>query len=111
MNLFITALLAFTLAFASAAVAETEDEGKVTTCWNDSECAYDRLCECPHSSPSGHCDSIGICVRREHAPITKTLLDILEELKLQTCIQFKACGNDCKSPGFPADRCQTSEGD
>ena len=31
-------------------------------CWNDNECAYNEVCECPSSKGNGNCDSVGKCV-------------------------------------------------
>lgn len=33
-----------------------------SACMNDSECAYDKVCQCPSSSPTGNCSSPGTCV-------------------------------------------------
>ena len=41
----------------------------------------------------------------EEAPIAAALREILEELKLQTCIQLAACGQDCEGMDFPENRC------
>lgn len=40
-------------------------------CWNDSECDYNEVCECPSSSPTGNCDSAGTCVLRGTEPKMK----------------------------------------
>lgn len=40
----------------------------VDTCWNDSECPPDKVCVCPHSSRTGNCDTIGVCINRDDAP-------------------------------------------
>jgi len=33
-------------------------------CFNDSECSGAEICQCPSSSPTGNCDSAGICIPR-----------------------------------------------
>lgn len=33
-------------------------------CWNDGECDWDELCECPYTDV-GSCDSAGTCVPRD----------------------------------------------
>ena len=45
----------------------------VNTCWNDSECSYDKVCVCPSSSNNGNCSSPGFCVKREDAPDRSSL--------------------------------------
>ena len=41
----------------------------------------------------------------DKASAATALQQILEELKLQTCIQLAACGQDCEGMDFPDDRC------
>lgn len=31
-------------------------------CWNDSECPNEKVCECPSTSPTGNCSSVGQCI-------------------------------------------------
>ena len=41
----------------------------------------------------------------DKASTADVLEDILMELRLHTCIQLVACGQDCEGKGFPEDRC------
>ena len=41
----------------------------------------------------------------DKASAATVLQQILEELKLQTCIQLAACGPACKGTGYPVPRC------
>jgi len=34
----------------------------LAACFNDSECSYNQVCECPSGSATGNCSSPGMCV-------------------------------------------------
>ena len=50
-------------------------------CMSDSDCAFDKVCECRSSRPTGNCDAPGRCVMRKSALTTK------DAENLQTLIQ------------------------
>lgn len=36
----------------------------VKACYNDSECSPSQVCDCPSTSPTGNCDTAGVCKPR-----------------------------------------------
>lgn len=51
--------IALGVAFLGISVVPTMGSA---ACYNDSECAYNQVCECPSGSSTGNCSSAGVCV-------------------------------------------------